>query len=140
MARCHVLHFKRVVQGYDDFLDVRITRNYEVKSTGNDVDVRRSWAFSLTEIKELLALRQSNHACSGVHSMLKRKLTDVRVKIKGLLHLEAELREAMRNCNRELRLKREIKHENCCPLLTKLDRTSGCNGNKYVASGRPGTK
>ena len=40
MTRCDVLYFKRVVQGCDDFLDVRITRNYEVKPTGNDVDVR----------------------------------------------------------------------------------------------------
>jgi DNA-binding transcriptional MerR regulator len=91
--------------------------------------------FSLTEIKELLALRQSNHACSDVQSMLKRKLSEVRVKIESLVHLEAELQEAMRNCDRELRLKREIKHESCCPLLTKLDRTNGSNGNKYVASG-----
>ena len=40
MARCDVLHFERVVQGCDDFLDVRITGYYEVKPTGNDVDVR----------------------------------------------------------------------------------------------------
>ena len=92
--------------------------------------------FSLTEIKDLLALRQSNHACSDVQSMLKRKLTDVRAKIKNLVHLEAELCEAMRNCNRELRMKREIKHEDCCPLLTKLDRMNSSNGNKYVASRR----
>jgi MerR family Zn(II)-responsive transcriptional regulator of zntA len=29
--------------------------------------------FSLTEIKELLALRQKHHVCSEVQSMLKRK-------------------------------------------------------------------
>src|SRR5207244_7604699 len=81
--------------------------------------------FSLTEIKELLALRQKHHACSEVQSMLKHKLTDVREKIKSLVRLEAEFRGAMRNCNRELRLKREIKHEDCCPLLTKLDRMNG---------------
>ena len=92
--------------------------------------------FSLTEIKDLLALRQSNHACSDVQSMLKRKLTDVRAKIKNLVHLEAELCEAIRNCNRELRMKREIKHEDCCPLLTKLDRMNSSNGKKYVASRR----
>jgi DNA-binding transcriptional MerR regulator len=96
--------------------------------------------FSLTEIKELLALRQKNHACSDVQSMLKRKLMDVRAKIKSLVHLEAELQDAMFNCNRELRLKREIKHEHCCPLLTKLDGINGSNGNKYVASGRKSRK
>ncbi len=92
--------------------------------------------FSLTEIKELLALRQKHHACSEVQSMLKHKLTDVREKIKSLVRLEAELRGAMRNCNRELRLKREIKHEDCCPLLTKLDRMGGSNNKRYVSRGR----
>ena len=96
--------------------------------------------FSLSEIKELLALRQRNHACADVQYMLKRKLTDVHAKIKSLVRLQAELREAMRNCNRELRLKREIKHENCCPLLTKLDRMNGFNGNKHVASERKSAK
>jgi len=78
--------------------------------------------FSLTEVKELLALRQKHHVCSEVQCMLKRKLVDVREKINSLSRLEAELARAFRNCNRELRLKREIKHEDCCPLLTKLDR------------------
>ena len=45
------------------------------------------------------------------------------------------------SCNRELRLKREIEHEDCCPLLTKLDRMTGSNGNKYVSNRRkPGDK
>jgi hypothetical protein len=55
--------------------------------------------------------------------------------------LEAELAHALRTCNRELRLKREIKHEDCCPLLTKLERTNGSNDNKNVSNGRkPGDK
>jgi len=97
--------------------------------------------FSLTEVKELLALRQKRHACSQVQSMLKRKLRDVREKINSLSRLEAELARAFRNCNRELRLKREIKHVDCCPLLTKLDRLNGSNGNKHVSNRRkPGGK
>ena len=92
--------------------------------------------FSLTEVKELMPLRQKHHACSEVQSMLKHKLTDVREKIKSLVHLEAELAGAFRNCNRELRLKREIKHEDCCPLLMKLDRMNGSRSNKYVAGRR----
>src|SRR5260370_24884138 len=47
--------------------------------------------FSLTEVKELLALRQKHHACSELQSMLKRKLGNVREKIKSLGRLEAEL-------------------------------------------------
>ena len=97
--------------------------------------------FSLTEVKELLALRQTHHVCSDVQSMLKRNLGDVREKIDSLSRLEAELATAFRNCNRELRLKREIKHEDCCPLLTKRDRINGSNGNKYVSNRRkPGDK
>jgi len=92
--------------------------------------------FSLTEVKELLALRQKHHACPEVQSLLKAKLAAVREKIKSLAQLEAELGGALRNCNRELRLKREIRHENCCPLLKKLDRMNGSNGNKYVSSER----
>jgi DNA-binding transcriptional MerR regulator len=97
--------------------------------------------FSLTEIKELLTLRQKHHACSEVQSMLQRKVRDVQEKINSLSRLEAELAVALRNCNRELRLKREIKHEDCCPLLTKLDRINGSTSNKYVSRKRkPGDK
>jgi DNA-binding transcriptional MerR regulator len=92
--------------------------------------------FSLTEVKELLALRQKRHVCSEVQSMLKCKVEAVREKINSLSRLEAELADALRNCNRELRLKREIKHENCCPLLTKLDRLNVSNGNKYGSNKR----
>jgi DNA-binding transcriptional MerR regulator len=97
--------------------------------------------FSLIEVKELLALRQKHHVCSEVQSMLKRKLRDVREKINNLSRLEAELAKAFRNCNRELRLKREIKHEDCCPLLMKLDRPNSSDGNKHVSNRRkPGDK
>ena len=92
--------------------------------------------FSLTEIKELLALRQKHHSCSEVQSILKLKLGDVREKIDRLSRLEEELANALRNCTRELRLKREIKHEDCCPLLSKFDQMNGSNGNRYVSSGR----
>ena len=97
--------------------------------------------FSLTEMKELLALRQKHHVCSEVQSMLKHRLAAVREKINCLSRLEAELATAFRNCNRELRLNREIKHEDCCPLLTKLDRVNGSNGSKSVSNrGKPGGK
>jgi DNA-binding transcriptional MerR regulator len=88
--------------------------------------------FSLKEIKELLALRQKSHTCSAVRSMLKVKLADVRKRIKSLVRLEAELSVEMRNCNRELRLKREVKHGHSCPLLKKLERMNGSNGNRHV--------
>jgi DNA-binding transcriptional MerR regulator len=97
--------------------------------------------FSLTEVKELLALRQKHHACSEVQSMLKLKLGNVREKINSLSRLEWEILDALRNCNRELRLKREISHEEGCPVLTKLERVNGANGRKHVANRRkPGHK
>jgi DNA-binding transcriptional MerR regulator len=92
--------------------------------------------FSLTEIKELLALRQKHHSCSEVQSILKLKLGDVREKTDSLSRLEEELANALRDCNRELRLKRQIKHQDCCPLLTKLDRINGSNGTRHVSNGR----
>jgi len=96
--------------------------------------------FSLTEIRELLALRQKHHACSEVQSMLKHKLAGVREKIKSLAGLERELAGALRNCNRELRLKRDIKHKDSCPLLTRLDRMNGSTSIKYVSNGRKSGK
>ena len=92
--------------------------------------------FSLTEIKELLALRQKHHSCSEVQSILKLELGDVREKTDSLSRLEEELANALRDCNRELRLKRQIKHQDCCPLLTKLDRINGSNGTRHVSNGR----
>jgi DNA-binding transcriptional MerR regulator len=92
--------------------------------------------FSLIEVKELVALRKKHHVCSEVQSMLSLKLRDVRKKINGLSRLESDLAKAFRNCNRELRLKRAIKHEDCCPLLTKLDRINGSKRNKYVSNRR----
>lgn len=86
--------------------------------------------FSLNEVKELLALREKPHACSEVQSMLERKLTDVREKIKVLDRLEGELSRALRSCNRELRLKREVQHEDCCPLLARLDRNNLARGRR----------
>ena len=46
------------------------------------------------------------------------------------------------NTNREsfTWLKGEIKHEDCCPLLTRLDPMNGSNGSKYVARGRKPAK
>ena len=82
--------------------------------------------FSLKEIKELLALRQKDHACSAVRSMLKRKLADVRQRIKSLLRLEAELRVAMRiaigSC-----VSNEKSSMGPSPLLRRLDGMNGSN-------------
>lgn len=81
--------------------------------------------FSLNEIKELLSLRQSQHVCPGVQSLLERKLEDVHDKIKKLVHMERELSRELRNCKRELRMKQGIRHAKCCPLIEKLEQEHG---------------
>lgn len=96
--------------------------------------------FSLSEIRDLLALRQKPHACAEVQSMLKRKVADVREKIKNLAVLEAELAKALRNCDRELRSERVIKHKDCCPLLSKLDEADGRNGDRRISHGSKSRK
>lgn len=78
--------------------------------------------FSLNEIKELLSLRQSEHVCPGVQSVLERKLQDVHEKMQRLVLMERELNRELRNCKRELRMKRSIRHEECCPLIKRLEK------------------
>ena len=92
--------------------------------------------FSLSEIRDLLALREKPHSCAHAQSMLKRKVAEVREKIKSLARLEADLAKALRSCNCELRLERGIKHDDRCPLLRKLARTDRANGNRYASRRR----
>ena len=40
MTRGDVLHLEGIVEGRDDFLDVRIARYHEVKSAGNELNPR----------------------------------------------------------------------------------------------------
>jgi len=88
--------------------------------------------FSLTEIKELLSLRQKQHICPEIQTVLERKLKDVRDKIGSLAHLEGELSSALRDCKRELRHKGKIRHEECCPLIDKLEHMNGANGKEHA--------
>jgi DNA-binding transcriptional MerR regulator len=69
--------------------------------------------FTLDEIRELLAMRQSKLRSRGtVRRRIKQKLERVRVKLEDLEKLEHELDAALRSCNRELR-KRAVD----CPIL-----------------------
>src|SRR5262249_52240716 len=59
--------------------------------------------FSLREIRELLALRDTSlHACFEVRTLLQHKLLVVRKKMDELLRLEEGLKQALRQCNRTL--------------------------------------
>lgn len=96
--------------------------------TDQDVEavlfVRRAQrlGFSLTQIRELLSLRRNRgRSCAAVRNRLQQKVRDVRAKIRGLKHLDSELRVSLQHCERELR-----KRDSRCPLLesspTKLQK------------------
>jgi MerR family copper efflux transcriptional regulator len=69
--------------------------------------------FTLDEVRELLALRESRvQPCAPVRRRLEQKLTHVHRKLTDLQQLEHELRLALRSCNKELN-KRSAR----CPLL-----------------------
>ena len=89
--------------------------------------------FSLAEIRQLLALRQKHHACPEVQAMLKSKLAHVREKIRSLTQLQKELADALRDCNRDLRGRQEMRHQDSCPLFTRLDQMNSRQGKKHVS-------
>lgn len=80
--------------------------------------------FSLNEIRELLLVRRQDHACAPVRELLRRKLDSVRQKIEELLRLEAELKQALRKCEREIRTSAVAGHE-CCPVLAEMESVNG---------------
>ena len=81
--------------------------------------------FSLQEIRELLIARSENlPACSHVRDLLERKLATVGQKIEELQTLERTLTVALRKCVREAKAVGPS-HENCCPVLEELSRTTG---------------
>ena len=72
------------------------------------------------KIRELLLLRdQKLKACSHVRDLLQRKLESVRQKIEQLQALEADLKTALRNCDRSLKRHTSAKEE-CCPVLEQI--------------------
>jgi len=76
--------------------------------------------FSLNEIREFLSLRANGlGACSEVRSMLDEKLKDVRARKIALSKIESEIKSAMRDCDRQLKSRRE-KRKAPCPVLTAL--------------------
>lgn len=71
--------------------------------------------FTLTEVRELLRLRDSrSRPCAHMRRQLLHKLSDVRGKLADLRNLEHELRLALRICDRELH-----KRNPHCPILSK---------------------
>jgi len=100
------------------------------KSDIADLDFIRSaqnLGFSLQEVRDLLALRNSRHPdCSQVEKMLEGKIASVRAKIDALRTLERELRRTMSRCQANLRKADQGKVQDC-PALSDISQTKGKN-------------
>jgi len=89
------------------------------------IQMAQELGFTLNEIKQLSVLNQQpDHACSEVRGLLANKIKDVRRKMDQLLHLEKELRNALRKCDRDLRYNEGVLHEDYCPVLKDLEQKS----------------
>jgi DNA-binding transcriptional MerR regulator len=76
--------------------------------------------FSLSEIKELLALRSSAaSACENVRDMIEKKLSQVRHKLEYFHTLECQLARDLDECNRQLQ-RRTSRMQRSCPVLEKI--------------------
>jgi DNA-binding transcriptional MerR regulator len=81
--------------------------------------------FSLQEIRELMALKNSLHPdCKQVEQLLDHKITTVRAKIAALRNLERELQRAKANCESNLSDRSPDKIEDC-PVLSDISQARG---------------
>lgn len=79
--------------------------------------------FSLSEIRELLILREHVPACTHVKELLDQKLAAVEQKINELEELRHSLKLALRKCKRGLNTTTPV-HEECCPVLDEINRAT----------------
>jgi DNA-binding transcriptional MerR regulator len=78
--------------------------------------------FSLTEIREFLALRTNElRACSEMRKKLERKIKDIHAKRTALVKLEDELKAALQKCNSQL--KRSRGKSVPCPVLAAAGKS-----------------
>jgi DNA-binding transcriptional MerR regulator len=85
----------------------------------------QSLGFSLQEIRDLVALRNSRHPdCGQVEKMLEQKISSVRTKIAALRQLERELQRTMIRCQANLRRANQGNAEEC-PALNEISQAKG---------------
>jgi MerR family mercuric resistance operon transcriptional regulator len=78
--------------------------------------------FRLSEIGELIELREHKvQACEAVRELLQAKLAGVRLKLRELHQLEAQLERDLRKCKHELRHRRKHAASPCPVLQTAED-------------------
>ena len=75
--------------------------------------------FSLGEIRELILIQDDQvETCSHVRDLIQQKLAIVQQKMDEMARIEAQLKDALQKCNRELR-KKSTPHDHC-PLLETM--------------------
>jgi DNA-binding transcriptional MerR regulator len=103
----------RTASGYRKFSETAVDRLEFVKRA-------KTLGFSLREVRELLVFHGgSAHACEEVRDLLLNKLAIVRKKMDELEKLEAQLRTALRKCNKALK-GQEPQHPKPCPVLKQM--------------------
>jgi DNA-binding transcriptional MerR regulator len=103
----------RTASGYRQFAEDTVNRLEFVKRA-------KELGFSLAEIRELLVLQDSNaDCCDDVRDRLQKKLAAVLAKRAELESLEAQLRSALRKCNRQLK-QLAPQHAGECPVLKQM--------------------
>src|SRR5215831_14744243 len=108
-----LLSASRTASGYRQFTDAAINRLEFVKRA-------KHLGFSLAEIRELLVLQnRDGHSCVEVRDRLQKKLAVVLAKKAELETLEADLRTAVRKCNRQLK-QHGPRQTNECPVLKQM--------------------
>ena len=103
----------RTASGYRQFPESAVDRLEFVRRA-------KGLGFSLAEIRELLVFQEGNaQSCIEVRSRLRNKLCILLAKKAELERLEAQLRSALRKCDRQLK-QLGPQRANQCPVLKQM--------------------
>ena len=89
--------------------------------------------FSLKEIKDLVALRQADHACPQVRALIERKIKELRLKVAAMQELQKQLAQALQKCSRVSRTR--PRPPNCQLSRRPLRRATTANSNSKQQRG-----
>ena len=104
----------RTASGYRQFAESAVDRLDFVRRA-------KGLGFSLAEIRELLVLQECNaQSCVEVRNRLRNKLIVLLAKKAELESLEAQLRSALRKCDRQLK-QLGPQRANQCPVLKQMN-------------------
>jgi len=104
----------RTASGYRQFAESAVDRLDFVRRA-------KGLGFSLAEIRELLVFQECNaQSCVEVRNRLRNKLIVLLAKKAELESLEAQLRSALRKCDRQLK-QLGPQRANQCPVLKQMN-------------------